>query len=38
MPTAMAIAAALTGKNPEILTQIKRMLWADALAALRGEG
>ena len=37
VPTAMGIANGLTGKNPEILRQIKRMLWADALAALRGE-
>ncbi len=37
LPTAMGIANGLTGKNPEVLRQIKVGLWADALAALRGE-
>lgn len=36
--TALALATALAGKNPEILRQIKSMLWADVLAALRGQG
>lgn len=36
-PTALRLAGELTGKNPQVLGQIKAMLWADALAALRGE-
>ena len=37
LTTAMGVAAGLTGKNPDVLAQIKARLWAGPLAALRGE-
>ena len=37
VPTATGIAQELTGKNPEVLAQIKTMIWAGPLAAMRGE-
>lgn len=37
LDTALAIARDLTGKNPDVLSQIKTTMYADALAALRGE-
>lgn len=36
-PTALRLAGGLTDKNPQVLGQIKAMLWADPLSALRGE-
>ena len=35
--TAIGLARMVTGKNPEILGQIKSTLWAEALGALRGD-
>lgn len=35
--TAVAIAQELTGKNPDVLAQIKATMHADVLSALRGE-
>lgn len=37
VPTAMALAGGLVGKNPDVLAQIKGRLWAGPLAELRGE-
>lgn len=37
LETAVGIARDLTGKNPDVLTQIKATMYADALAALRGQ-
>lgn len=38
LEVALEIARGLTGKNPDVLAQIKATLHADVLAALRGEG
>jgi len=37
LDTAVELARGLVGKNPDVLAQIKRTLYADVLAALRGE-
>ena len=37
LPRALEIARGLTGKNPDVLAQIKRTMHADVLSALRGE-
>lgn len=37
LDTALGIARGLTGKNPDVLAQIKATMHADVLAALRGE-
>ena len=37
VPTAMALAGGLVGKNPDVLAQIKSRLWAGPLAELRGQ-
>ncbi len=37
LPTALEIARGLTGKNPDVLGQIKATMYADVLSGLRGE-